>query len=262
MITSQQEQEYVSPFEDSFNNLFQKLQETSTLTQCDYNLFGKQCAYTATELANMIYDEFSQELPYEHTFSSIKLNKYFEDSIDKLKLQQTATAPNSAPISPSTCCSDLVPQSIEAGDNQEYTQDFSDIEDNDITSEVFNGIFDIKKSALQQIPKFNSLNDQVNYIVSLCTPESDHTDSDHRPERIIKLSKRNISEENLRKKKNTKSREQKAQLEAIFKKQPTLWEKTLVRELSSRLDLGETQVYKWNYDQFKRFQKNHTAPLQ
>lgn len=49
-------------------------------------------------------------------------------------------------------------------------------------------------------------------------------------DRVIKLSKRRITEENLRKKKATKSSEQKAQLSIIFEKKPYLWSKAEIKE--------------------------------
>ncbi len=70
--------------------------------------------------------------------------------------------------------------------------------------------------------------------------------------KVIKCSKRHISEDELHKKKRTKSSSQKGILNSYFEKRPFVWERKEIMKLGKQLGLSEAQIYKWNWDKHQR----------
>lgn len=73
--------------------------------------------------------------------------------------------------------------------------------------------------------------------------------------KVMKCSKRNISEEDLHKKKRIKSDEQKRILQQYFDEQPSIWERPMLLKLSDLIGLSIQAIYKWNWDKVKRLEK-------
>eukprot|EP00347_Sterkiella_histriomuscorum_P006896 403351017 len=80
--------------------------------------------------------------------------------------------------------------------------------------------------------------------------------------KIIKLSKRNISIQDLRKKKDKKTKQQKQILQNLFDKNSIQWSKAQIEKIARDLALQPQKVYKWNYDKFIRFQKSQLQQSQ